>query len=175
MTGESASPDAIDLQLTIEADGWPDELHLETLCGRAVAVTCAYLRRETGQIFPDDGCELSLLFADDAAMRAVNSQWREQDKATNVLSFPASPVEPGQQPGPMLGDIVFARETVQREASDIGIPFDNHLTHLLVHGFLHLLGYDHMNDAEAAVMENHETRILAMLDLSDPYENTIPV
>ncbi|MEM9108085.1 MAG: rRNA maturation RNase YbeY [Pseudomonadota bacterium] len=175
MTGECISRIAIDLQLTIEADGWPEARHLDNLCRATVSACCAYLTRETGQVFRADGCELSLLFTDDAMMREINSQWRNQDKTTNVLSFAASPVRQGEQPGPVLGDIVFALETVRREAAELGIPFDNHLSHLVVHGFLHLLGYDHMNDADAAVMEGHETRILAMLDLSDPYENTIPV
>ena len=175
MIGGIAPSDAIDLQLAIETDGWPVADQLEKLCARTVAAVCSYLAEETGQVFPEEGCELSLVFADDEAMRAVNRKWRDQDKATNVLSFPASPVQPGERPGPMLGDVLFALETIQREAADLAIPFDNHLTHLLVHGFLHLLGYDHMNDADAAVMEGHETRILAMLDLSDPYENTIPV
>lgn len=87
-----------------------------------------------------------------------------------MLSFPAFPVQPGKMPGPMLGDIIIARETVEREATELEKSFDDHLTHLLVHGFLHLLGYDHMNSAEAEIMEGLETRILAQLGLSDPYE-----
>jgi probable rRNA maturation factor len=173
MTGLSAC--GIDIQLAVEAAGWPDAEVLEALSERTVAAACAYLEKETGQDFPDRGCELSLVFGDDSAMRSINRQWRGKDKPTNVLSFPAGPVRPGERPGPMLGDIVFAVETVTREADATGIAFDNHLSHLLVHGFLHLLGYDHMNDADAGVMEGHETRIMAMLDLSDPYENTIPV
>jgi probable rRNA maturation factor len=73
-------------------------------------------------------------------------------------------------PGPMLGDIIIAKETVEREAVELEKPFNDHLTHLMVHGFLHLLGYDHMNDTEAEIMEGLETRILADLGLSDPYE-----
>jgi probable rRNA maturation factor len=87
-----------------------------------------------------------------------------------VLSFPAYPITPGKIPGPMLGDIIIARETVAREAKELEKPFEDHLTHLMVHGFLHLFGYDHMNDAEAEIMEGLETRILADLGLSDPYE-----
>lgn len=171
----SAGNASIDLQLAVEADGWPDADDLQALCAATVDAVCNHMMTETGLQLPHRGCELSLVFGDDAAMRSINRQWRDQDKTTNVLSFPARPVQPGESPGPMLGDIVFALETVQREADELGIPFDNHLTHLLVHGFLHLLGYDHMNDSDAGVMEGHETRILAMLDLSDPYENTIPV
>jgi probable rRNA maturation factor len=73
-------------------------------------------------------------------------------------------------PGPMLGDIIIALETVEREAQELEKSFDDHLTHLMVHGFLHLLGYDHMNNDEAEIMEGLETRILAVLGLSDPYE-----
>ncbi|MCP4318415.1 MAG: rRNA maturation RNase YbeY [Hyphomicrobiales bacterium] len=175
MTGASVPAGNIDILLAVEAPGWPSADALETLCDRTITAAQAYLIEQTGQPFPDGGCELSLVFGDDAAMRKVNLQWRDQDKPTNVLSFPACPVEPVNMPGPMLGDILFAHETVAREAAELGISFDNHLTHLLVHGFLHLLGYDHIDDADAGMMEGHETRILAMLDLSDPYENTIPV
>lgn len=84
--------------------------------------------------------------------------------------FRPFPVRPGKMPGPMLGDIIIARETVERETIELEKSFDDHLTHLLVHGFLHLLGYDHMNSDEAEIMEGLETRILAQLGLSDPYE-----
>ncbi|MEX3011248.1 rRNA maturation RNase YbeY [Hoeflea sp. TYP-13] len=175
MTGKEPFESGIDIQISVETPGWPDADTLEALSKTTIDAAAAYLASETGQPFPVGGCELSLLFSDDDAMRAINQQWREQDKPTNVLSFPAFPVEPQGMPGPMLGDILFARETIEREAADLGIPFDNHLTHLLVHGFLHLLGYDHDDDEDADVMEGLETRILATLDLSDPYENTFPV
>ncbi|WP_136657569.1 rRNA maturation RNase YbeY [Nitratireductor sp. XY-223] len=164
----------IDIQIAVEAPGWPDKGELEARCGTVISTAAGYLARHAGQPFPDSGCELSLLFADDRAVREINNQWRAQDKPTNVLSFPATPLEPGQMPGPMLGDVLFARETVARESQAMDIPFDNHLTHLLVHGFLHLLGYDHIDDDDAEAMEALETRILAALDLSDPYENTFP-
>src|SRR5690606_31530348 len=94
---------------------------------------------------------------------------RGKDKETNVLSFPAYPVQPGAMPGPMLGDIVVARETIEREAAELDKDIHAHLTHLLVHGLLHLFGYDHLEDDEAEQMEALETRILAALGLSDPY------
>ncbi|MDA4846303.1 rRNA maturation RNase YbeY [Hoeflea poritis] len=165
---------SIEIQISIEAAGWPEPDVLEALCDRVIAAAASYLERYEKQPFPASGCELSLLFADDPAVRAINSRWRSQDKPTNVLSFPAAPVEPGQMPGRMLGDVLFAHETVAREAQAMDIPFDNHLIHLLVHGFLHLLGYDHIDDDDAEAMESLETRILAALDLSDPYENTSP-
>ncbi len=166
---------AIDIQVAIESDGWPAPDLLEGFCRDTVEAAAGYLADSEGQPFPADGCELSLLFTDDAAVREINRRWREQDKPTNVLSFPAFPVAPGGMPGPMLGDILLAQETVSREAVSMDIPFDNHLTHLLVHGFLHLLGYDHIDEREARTMEGLETRILAALDLSDPYANTDPV
>lgn len=133
-----------------------------------------YLAREEGQPLPKHPIELSLLFTDDASIRKINAEWRSQDKPTNVLSFPAFPLQPGGMPGPMLGDIIFAYETVAREAAELEKPFEAHLSHLLVHGFLHLFGYDHMNDEEATIMEGLETRILLGLGLSDPYAGTEP-
>jgi probable rRNA maturation factor len=97
----------------------------------------------------------------------MNAHWRSKDTATNVLSFPAAP-SPG--PGPHhLGDIVLACETVEREARAQDKPFDHHLVHLVVHGFLHLIGYDHDTDDEAEEMERRERDILARLGIPDPY------
>lgn len=165
----AASLQRLDIQLGVEAGNWPDEEVLEGFSGRVLELAAGYLAEKEGQPFPGDPIEISLVFTDDAAIRAVNREWRDQDKPTNVLSFPAFPLLPGGRPGPMLGDIVLAEETLRREALDLGISFDDHLTHLLVHGFLHLFGYDHMTEEEAAVMEGLETRILAALGLADPY------
>ena len=160
---------SLDIQISVEEGGWPSEAALQALCERVLGASANFLSREEEQPFPDLPPELSLVFTDDASIREINAEWRSQDKPTNVLSFPAFPLLPGGQPGPMLGDIVLAEETLRREALDLGISFDDHLTHLLVHGFLHLFGYDHMTDEEAAVMEGLETRILAELGLADPY------
>jgi probable rRNA maturation factor len=110
---------------------------------------------------------LAVLLTDDASIRRLNAQWRHIDKPTNVLSFPPAP---GQQ-GPVasLGDIAIAYETTAREAGEEGKPFANHLAHLAVHGFLHLLGHDHETDAAAEQMEGLERAILARLGVSDPY------
>ncbi|WP_343313155.1 rRNA maturation RNase YbeY [Brucella sp. BE17] len=153
----------IDIDLMIEAGSWPDETVLEDLVKKAVEAAWSNLDLKH---MPS---ELSVVFTDDASIKLLNAQWRDKDKATNVLSFPAFPVKAGSQPGPMLGDIVIAYETVEREAADEGKPVNNHLTHLIVHGFLHLLGYDHETDIEAEEMERRERQILHALAISDPY------
>ena len=105
--------------------------------------------------------EISVTLTGDDQVRALNAHWRGKDKPTNVLSFPAAPGFGGKGAPSPLGDLVIAQETVAREAADQGLTFDDHLTHMIVHGFLHLLGYDHENEAEAVVMERLETAILA--------------
>lgn len=164
-----------DFQLVCESGSWPDEDALETLVKEVISTAALLLEQEEQQPFPDGEVELSLVFTDDEDVRGINAEWRGMDKPTNVLSFPAFPVVPGEMPGPMLGDIVLAFETVEREAAELDKSFNEHLTHLLTHGFLHLLGYDHIEKQEAELMEGLETRILAALNLSDPYQGTDPV
>ncbi|OLY48380.1 rRNA maturation RNase YbeY [Bartonella apis] len=151
--------------VAINADGWQSEHSLRMLVDRVLEATLHGLE------FDDVDSELSLVFTDDANIRTINAKWRHIDKATNVLSFPAFPMQPGQRPGPILGDIVIARETVQREAQEENKSFDDHLSHLIVHGLLHLTGYDHQNDDEAEQMESLERKILASLGISDPYND----
>ena len=165
----------LDIQISVEEGDWPSEEELQSLAERVLGKAAAYLKKHEKQPFPKRTLELSLVFTDDASIREINAEWRSQDKATNVLSFPAFPLQPGGKPGPMLGDIIIARETVEREAIDLEKSFDDHLTHLMVHGFLHLFGYDHMNNNEAERMEGLETRILAELGLSDPYAGQDPI
>ena len=165
----------LDIQISVEEGDWPSEEELQSLAERVLGKAAAYLKKHEKQPFPKRTLELSLVFTDDASIREINAEWRSQDKATNVLSFPAFPLQPGGKPGPMLGDIIIARETVEREAIDLEKSFDDHLTHLVVHGFLHLFGYDHMNNNEAERMEGLETRILAELGLSDPYAGQDPI
>ena len=160
----------LDIQISIEEGAWPSEERLLTMSGHVLGAAADHLRKKEKQPFPKTGApEVSLVFTNDESIRGINAEWRGQDKPTNVLSFPAFPLTPGKMPGPMLGDIIFAEETLTREAADLGKSFDDHLTHLMVHGFLHLFGYDHMDDEEAEKMEGLETRILAELGLSDPY------
>ncbi len=138
------------------------------------------------------GVEVSLRLADDATLRALNARWRGIDKPTNVLSFPsagpafpsagpafpsAGPAFPAARSGPLgdasLGDIALAYETLAREAEDLGVPLADHYRHLVAHGFLHLIGYDHETDAEAERMEALETRILKRLGAADPYAQAV--
>ena len=118
--------------------------------------------------------ELSVRLAGDAEVRALNSKWRGKDKPTNVLSFPLADPDnllttnvPGQEL--LLGDIVLAHGVCTAEAKEKGVSVQEHATHLLVHGTLHLLGYDHHNDDAATEMESREIRALARLGISDPY------
>jgi len=104
---------------------------------------------------------------DDAAQQALNRDWRQIDKPTNVLSFPQ--IEPFGPVVGILGDITLARETLEREAAEMGKSLTDHYTHLVVHGFLHILGYDHTDETDALVMEGLETQILATLGIDDPY------
>lgn len=165
----------LDIQISVEAERWSSEEELLTFSSQVLNPAAEFLREKEEQPFPKMPTELSLVFTDDAAIREINAEWRDKDKATNVLSFPAYPLEPGGMPGPMLGDIVIAHETVAREALDLEKSFEDHLTHLLVHGFLHLFGYDHIETDEAEEMEELETRILAALGLSDPYAGQDPL
>ncbi|TWF53106.1 rRNA maturation RNase YbeY [Neorhizobium alkalisoli] len=165
----------LDIQISVEDEGWPQEPALEALSLKVLGAAAAFLAKNEDQPFPKMAPEVSLVFTNDAAIKEINAEWRGKDKPTNVLSFPAFPLEPGGMPGPMLGDIVVARETVEREAVDLDKTFDDHLTHLLVHGFLHLFGYDHIETEEAEEMEALETSILAELGLSDPYAGQDPL
>ncbi|HEY1452942.1 MAG TPA: rRNA maturation RNase YbeY [Roseiarcus sp.] len=132
-----------------------------------------------------DGAEVSLCLADDAQLRALNLRWRGLDKPTNVLSFPPAPVDavadrvPSDRVGRaqrarlQLGDIALAFETLAREADELGVPLADHYRHLVAHGFLHLIGYDHETDAEAERMEALETSIMARLGAADPYAREV--
>ncbi len=132
------------------------------------------VRRAIGAAAPARArnAELSVILTSDRAIRTLNRRWRGRDKPTNVLSFPAPAQSGGKLPrgAPRhLGDIVLAYETVVREARQQGKPLDHHIAHLALHGFLHLLGYDHESHGQAETMERRERRILARLGVPDPY------
>ena len=153
------------LRLDISA---PSSLWRNLPRARAIArETVAVCAAESG-LAARDGAEVSLLLAGDAEVKALNARWRGQDKPTNVLSFPAARPD-GLAGSATLGDIALAYETLAREAEAAGVPLADHYRHLVTHGFLHLIGYDHETDEEAGRMEALETRILARLGVPDPY------
>lgn len=134
---------------------------------RAIARETIAAAASESRAAPAEGAEVSLCLADDATLRALNARWRGIDKPTNVLSFPAA-----DGAGRHLGDIALAFETLEREAGELGVPLADHYRHLVAHGFLHLIGYDHETDGEAERMEALETRILARLGAANPYAST---
>lgn len=154
---------AVIADVLVEAGDWGDPAGLQGLVDAAVAEAA---RRADAEIM--DGSEVSIVLTDDAGIRRLNRDHRGFDKPTNVLSFPQEDPDADAY-GPLLGDIVIAHETVSREAIDGGLPFRHHLAHMIVHGFLHLVGYDHMHDDEAEEMERLETAILSVLGIPDPY------
>jgi probable rRNA maturation factor len=138
-----------------------------------VAERAVFAAIDTAELICRPDAELSVLLSDDAHIRVLNRDWRGKDKATNVLSFPAAEdadVEDAQ----LLGDVVLAFETVAREAEEEGKAFRDHLAHLVVHGTLHLFGFEHETDDEAEDMEDAERVALARLGISDPYSETSP-
>ena len=162
------------LDIAIDADGdWDSSTGWAELARAAATAAIAE------SAFPQLGqgeraVELSIRLTSDAEVHALNSEWRGKDKPTNVLSFPMAEVEEltaSGRSGPelMLGDIILARGVCTAEAADKAIPLDHHAAHLMVHGTLHLLGYDHMEDDSAADMEARETRALARMGIADPY------
>jgi probable rRNA maturation factor len=116
--------------------------------------------------------ELAIVLSDDSAIQTLNRDWRGKNAPTNVLSFPAAAAGKSRSAPPYIGDIVIAYQTVAREAVAEGKPFNHHLAHLAIHGFLHLLGYDHENDRDARKMERLERNILKRLAVPDPYAPT---
>lgn len=155
---------AIDIEITVEAGDWAPEAALQALVERAIGAAAATIALQ-----PDESGAVSLLFTGDAEIRVLNREWRGKDKPTNVLSFPAPDmINPGPELPP-LGDIIIAHETVAREAAEEAKTFDHHLTHLIVHGFLHIMGYDHETDEEAEEMEDLERKALQALAIDDPY------
>lgn len=156
----------LDTDVMTVATCWDAEPDAEAVIRRAIDTAAASITDDIAD------AELAVMLTDDAGIRTLNRNWRNIDKPTNVLSFPALRPEGARQPGdppPMLGDIAIAYETTRREADDEDKPFDHHLSHLAVHGFLHLIGYDHETDDEAEEMEDLERRILAQLGIPDPY------
>lgn len=145
-----STPDVV-IDISRLAEGWP-----EVEVARTVAAALS-------EVAGANRGELSVVLSDDAQVRTLNRDYRGKDRPTNVLSFPM-PAGSG-----LMGDVIFARETLTREADAQGKSFADHFAHLLVHGVLHLQGFDHRDDAEAEAMEAIETRVLAGLGIANPY------
>lgn len=146
-------------QVYFEVSNWPEAT--QTYAIKAVETAL----EELGLQAID--ASLAITLTNDAHQQELNAKWRQKDKSTNVLSFPQTasfmPLKG------LLGDITLAHETVVREAGELGLVFDHHVAHLVVHGFLHIVGYDHQDDQSAQKMEDLERRILARLGIDDPY------
>ena len=169
-------------EVLVVADCWQAEPDAEAVIHRAIATAAGTVNAglnpglntslDTSLDTSLGEAELAVMLTDDAGIRTLNNNWRGIDKPTNVLSFPAlqptGPCGPDDAPR-MLGDIAIAYETTRKEADDEQKPFDHHLSHLAVHGFLHLIGYDHETDSDAEAMETLEQEILAQLGIPDPY------
>ena len=155
-----AAAPAIDI--LVQSPLWSAQPLAEQTVREAIVAASATISTKNG--------ELSIVLTDDSSIRALNRQWRGIDKPTNVLSFPGLGIDDGPR---MFGDIVIAYETLKRECEQDQREFLHHLAHLAVHGFLHLIGYDHETDAEADKMEGLESRIMTRLNLPDPYRTTL--
>ena len=164
MTGRGGDAAAmVKIDIAVQSALWRQTPSARQTVRRAIAAAAA--GNET-----DLQGDVSVMLTDDEAIRTLNRQWRGQDRPTNVLSFPAPlPVCYAGGARVSLGDIAIAYETVAREAEAEGKPFEHHLAHLAVHGFLHLVGFDHESDHDAEAMEQRERDILARLDVPDPY------
>ncbi|MFQ5438428.1 MAG: rRNA maturation RNase YbeY [Paracoccaceae bacterium] len=163
------------VDVVVEDDRWAG-----TALGTVAVAACSGVLKALD--LPCADYEVALLACNDARIGLLNAEFRDQATATNILSWPARPCTPGddgQAPAPpgrapgegpvFLGDMAMAYETCLREAERQDIPPTDHMTHLLVHGCLHLLGYDHVLEKQAAVMEELEVAILAKLGIANPY------
>lgn len=160
--GRRRRPTKVRVEIVIQSTRWKHQPNAAQIVQKSIsAAAIAASTPRTG---------LAIVLTDDSAIRALNWQWRGLNASTNVLSFPARASHTGAD---HLGDIVIAYQTVAREARDEGKLFAHHLAHLAVHGYLHLIGYDHDTDRKARRMERLEVAILAELGMPDPYARAV--
>jgi probable rRNA maturation factor len=154
-------PIGFDIDVVHEDGDWAAVAGADALVRSAAAALAAELASIGG--------EVCIALSSDALVAELNGSYRGKPAPTNVLSFPATPMLPVEGEPRFLGDIVLALETMRREAADLNLPVEHHMQHLVVHGILHLLGYDHESDEQAQDMESLEIRVLARLGVADPY------
>ena len=156
------------LSIDIRCALWRDApFDVDALCRKAATEAFAFAEDMSGKT------EISLVLADDSFVGDLNKTWRHVDAPTNVLAFPCADDEPAAGRERLLGDVVVAFQITQREAAAKQIPLEHHLAHLIVHGVLHLLGYDHLDDSEAETMEALEVEALSRLGIGNPYAETV--
>lgn len=160
------NPPKLNLHIAVESELWGEDFDLSVLCEVVLARAICFLTSKKD--FSLEDIEVSFVFTDSNRIKELNAQYRGIDKPTNVLSFPSGLFS--EYSGAMLGDIVLAYEVMEAEANVLGKKFKDHLVHLIIHGFLHLLRYDHVDDEDARLMEGLERSILADLGIDDPYE-----
>ena len=168
MNDDSSHP----IEVAVEAEAW--QTAVTDPIGLVRSTIALALAMAAPEALRD--AQVSVLLTDDARIRLLNHQWRGKDKATDVLSFPSFdpdlPLPPGCRAE--LGDIVVSIETVRRDADEAGLPLDQHVRHMVVHGVLHLLGMDHeTGEADALAMERLEAQILARFGIKDPYREAV--
>jgi probable rRNA maturation factor len=158
ISGARRARPALKIDVIVESDLWDERAHARSQVRRAVTQAAAALSTAPA--------ELAIVLTDDSTIRGLNRAWRRTDAATNVLAFP---IDHAEGEPPLIGDIVLAYETIAGEARAEAKPFAYHLAHLAVHGFLHLLGYDHHRSEDAEAMESLERDVLRQLRIPDPY------
>jgi probable rRNA maturation factor len=168
----------LNVDVTVAGAGWTrEDRMIATLCRRVAEYTLIYVwphlpRKHS--LFQARDVEVSITLSTNARVKALNRDYRGKNKPTNVLSFPAVDASTPILSPLLLGDVILALETTREEAKAEGKRFRDHVAHLVVHGVLHLLGYDHEGDRDAARMEKMERLILADLGIADPYAETVP-
>ena len=169
-TALSSIPKNLDISIDIRSKRWHDtNFDVTNICRTAASQAIVVLPAESGEV------EISVVLADDAFVRELNRTWRNIDASTNVLAFPCSDGEENSGVGAetLLGDVIVAFQTTEREAIELHLPLEHHFTHLIIHGVLHLLGYDHIDDCDATIMENLEIAALAGLGIGNPYAEDV--
>lgn len=156
------------IETSILSDLWQQYSHINNICTIALKTSIKelqplYNKKLTG--------EVSLVFTNDLHIQELNAQWRNKNKATNVLSFPSKNLIIGEAPFKIWGDIIFAYETIENEALTQNKLFVDHFSHIFIHGLLHLLGFNHKKENEAEQMENLECKILNILNIKNPYNS----